>query len=141
MLICLNVTYIVSIMRTLKNNGMQWTWSMLIWPILYGWIEKKTFEQIITEIGNGLRPNYSLDIFGVIVGSHVVSIFSDYYGGYILYIIPMYALYKIGGYALSYLKGKSQEATSEEAVDADETEAKRKAKKERKEKIAEKRGG
>ena len=115
---------------------------MLIWPVIYGWCEKTCYGMIIDELSRGLKPNYSLDIFAVIVLSHVASIFSDSIGGYVLYIIPAYALYKVGGYALSYLKSRSDTATTEqEETNEDPTDAKRKAKKERKEQRAQKMGG
>ena len=63
---------------------------------------------IISELESGLKPNYSLDIFGVLVTSHFASIFSNSAGTYVLYIIPLYCVYKVGGFALSYIKSKSE---------------------------------
>ena len=94
-------------MWTLKSNDYAWTWSMLIWPLVYGWCEKQTFTMLISEMQGGLTPNYSLDIFGVVVTSHFLSIFSDTLGTYALYIVPIYIVYKVGGYAMSYLKSRS----------------------------------
>ena len=118
-------------MWTLKSNELQWTYSMIIWPLLYGWSEKKTYDFLIQDIGNGLKPGWSLDIFAVIVGSHVFSIFSDTLGNYVLYIVPLYLLYKGGEYGLSYLKSKSQAATTEDPTEDDPQEKKKQDKKER----------
>ena len=95
---------------------------------------------IISELESGLRPNYSLDIFGVVVASHFASIFSNSAGTYVLYTVPLYCVYKVGGFALSYLKSKSESATTAQEVELNSVEAKRKAKKERQEKRAEKMG-
>ena len=102
-----NVLYIVSILYTLKETEFDWYWGMFIWPVIYAWSENKIYGMLISEIGNGLTPNYSLDMFGVIMGSHFLSIFSDSWGTYVLYLVPLYLVYKFGGYALEYLKGKS----------------------------------
>ena len=99
--------YIASLMWTLKTTDFAWTWSMLFWPVIYGWCEKQTYAMLIRELDSGLQPNYSLDIFGVVVASHFASIFSDTLGTYVLYLIPLYCFYKLGGYALSYFKSKS----------------------------------
>ena len=141
-LVIINVVYLLSIIMTLRSNEYEWTWSMLVWPVIYGWCEKTCYGMIIDELSRGLKPNYSLDIFAVVVLSHVASIFSDSLGGYVLYIIPLYALYKVSGYALAYLKSRSDTATTEqEEVNEDDADAKRKAKKERKEQRAQKMGG
>ena len=140
-LIVINVLYIVSLIWTLKSNDFSWTWSMLLWPAIYAWCEKQTYAMLVSELQRGLKPNYSLDIFGVVVASHTFSIYSDTLGTYILYIVPLYILYKVGGYALSYLKSKSDGARTPGSQDElSEAEAKKKNKKERQEKRAEKMG-
>ena len=103
---------------------------MFIWPVMYGWCEKTTYSMLIDELTRGLKPNYSLDLFGVITASHFFSIFSQTIGTYILYIVPMYLVFKAGGYAMSYLKQRSADATTEEE-DQDPSDAKRASKKER----------
>mgnify|MGYP003336941154 CR=1 FL=1 len=65
---------------------------------------------IIDELNSGLNPNYTLDIFGVFVVSQLLSVFSPYYGGWVLYLLPGYAFYKGGGYLMSYLSNKSKDA-------------------------------
>ena len=57
-----------------------------------------------------------------------------------LYLIPGYGLFKGGGFLMSYLSNKSKDAMTEEQ-EPDAIEAKRLAKKERKEARAEKQGG
>ena len=127
----INVVYIMSLLYSLKQSGFEWSLWMVFWPCFYAYLESKTFSMIIREIGNGLKPELSLDLFGVITLSHVVSIFSDAYGTYVLYLVPLYGLYKIGSFAFSYLKGKSDAATTAEKSELDPQEAKKKAKKER----------
>ena len=136
-LISLNVFYIVILCNSVFRKKLEWTWSMIFWPIIYAALEKKTYDMIISELSSGLTPNYSLDIFGVVTLSHLLSVFSDTLGGYVLYVIPLYIFYKVGGYALAYLKSKSDTATTaQEEPEEDPAEAKRKAKKERQEKRA-----
>merc|ERR1712228_637037 len=93
---------------------------------------------IIDELERGLQPNYSLDIFGVFVASHLVSSISPYYGGWILYLIPFYALYKASGFIMSYMSSGSKDT---EEGEPDAADAKKQAKKERKEARMEKMGG
>ena len=106
-LLLLNVAYIVSLGLHLKNNGMQWTWSMPIWIGLYGWAEKATYGMIINQMRMGVGLGTSLDLFGVTVVSHFLSIFSDSLGTYVLYVVPVYLVYKFGGYAVSFCRGRS----------------------------------
>ena len=55
--------------------------------------------------------------------------------------MPLYALYKGGGFILSYMSNKSKDALTAEEKNVDPAEAKRLAKKERKEARQEKMGG
>ena len=73
------------------------------------------------ELESGLQPNYSLDIMGVFALSHLVSSFSTTWGNRILYIIPLYGCYKLGGFLLSYLSSQSASAmTPEKEIDPEE---------------------
>ena len=70
-----------------------------------------------------------------------MSCISPYWGGKVLWLMPLYALYKGGGFLLSYLSNKSKDAMTAEDKEVDPVEAKRLAKKERKEARQEKMGG
>ena len=79
------------------------------------------YQQIKGEMESGLQPNYSLDILGVFTLSHLVSSFSTVWGNRIMYIIPAYGCYKLGGFLLNYLSSQSASAmTPEKELDEDE---------------------
>ena len=69
-----------------------------------------------------------------------MSVFSDTYGTYVLYLVPAYGLYIVLGYLFSYLKSRSDSATTADPED-DPSLAKQKAKKERQRQRAEKLSG
>ena len=121
----LNVIYVMAVVYQIKSSDGEWTFMMLLWPIIYGYLEYKGYQMLISELESGLKPNYSLDGFAVITGSHFCSIFSSDIGTYVLYLVPMYLIYKVGGYAFSYLKSKSDSATTEDNQEVDASEAKR----------------
>ena len=139
-LIVINSLYFFVLLAEIKGRNFEWYYGDIIWLILYGWIEKKCYSMIVDELERGLTPNYSLDVFGVFVSSHLVSCFSTYYGSWVLYILPGYVLYKGGGFLMSYMSNKSKDAMTEEEK-PDAIEAKRLAKKERKDARQEKMGG
>ena len=88
---------------------------------------------ITSSLGSGDTPHYTLDIFAVFVGSQFVSCFSPYYGGKVLYLMPLYIAWKLGSWLISYMSNKSNDAMTAENKEVDPVEAKRLAKKERKE--------
>ena len=104
----------MSVLLAIKTNDYEWTIMMILWPFIYAYLEYQAYKMLISELSSGLKPNYSLDGFGVITTSHVFSIFNDTLGTYVLYLVPLYLLYTVGGYAFSYLKSKSDSATTED---------------------------
>ena len=109
LIVLLSVCYFMTIAYKLKSNGLSsWTFGDIFWPIFYFLVEYKTYSWICADLSRGLKPMYSLDIFGVMCLSQFVSIFSTWYGTLILYLIPLYAIYKIGSLAMGYFGGGSK---------------------------------
>ena len=108
LLAVVTVSYVMKLLWVIRSSEEgEWTYMMFIWPIIYFFCERTTYNMLIDELTRGLKPNYSLDLFAVITFSHFVSIFSETFGTYILYTVPLYIVYKLGGYLMSYLKMKS----------------------------------
>jgi hypothetical protein len=63
-------------------------------------------NMLLNEIEMGLTPGYTLDLFAVLAVSQLFSVFSSFWGTIILYLIPLYILYKYGGLAASYFCGR-----------------------------------
>ena len=136
-----NMGYLFSLLARIRANEYEWFYSDVIWVLVYAWVEKTTYGMITDELERGLKPNYSLDIFGVVVLSHAVSIVSDYWGGKVLWLMPLYVAMKGGSFFFGYMSNKSKSATTAEDKEVDPAEAKKQAKKERKEARQEKMGG
>ena len=135
-----NIMYLFRVLHDIKSRGYTWFYADIIWYVTYFWVEWKVYGMIYGELEQGLKPNYTLDIFGVFLSSQLVSCISHYYGGWILYLLPGYVLIKGGSFLMSYMSNKSKNSMTEDEKPT-ETEAKRLAKKERKDARAEKMGG
>ena len=120
-----NAGYFMSLLTRIKTNDYEWYYSDIIWFLIYIWVEKTTYGMITSELESGLKPQYSLDIFGVFVLSHAVSIFSPYWGGKVLWLVPLYIALKGGSFFFSYMSNKSQNAMTAEDKDVDPAEAKK----------------
>ncbi len=82
-------------------------------------------------LDNGLVPGYTLDIFGINLGSQFILCFTRY-GWYLYMVVPLYIGYKVAGFAWSYIVSmNTKEPAEQQAIDPKD--AKRMAKKERKE--------
>ena len=68
---------------------------------------------ICSSLESGLSPEYALDVFAVFFTSQFTSLFSPYWGGKILLLIPAYIVYKLGGYAMDYFCKKASETAPE----------------------------
>ena len=140
----IKTVYLFLIGRHSLDVPYTWSYWDLIWWCAYVYLTHKSSVQICSEVENGSTPHYSLDFFGVVLVSQIVCIAGFYsLSGYILWIVPGYAVYKLGGYVLSYFgffKGGRGKGDQEDA-DQDPASQKRQAKKERKEARMEKQGG
>mmetsp|Transcript_16623 Transcript_16623/g.19792 ORF Transcript_16623/g.19792 Transcript_16623/m.19792 type:complete len:142 (+) Transcript_16623:3-428(+) len=104
-----NVLYPMSLLYSIKESG-EWSFWTLLWPFIYAYLEYKTYQMLISALQSGLKPEYSLDAFAVILLSHCVAIFSDIYATYILYLFPAYIVFKALSYLKDYIKQKSNDA-------------------------------
>ena len=120
-----NAAYLFSILHRIKNDDYMWYYSDIIWVLIYGWVEKTTYGMITKELESGLQPQYSLDIFGVVVLSHAVSIVSPYWGGKVLWLMPLYVGVKGGSFFFSYMSNKSKSAMTADDKETDPAEAKK----------------
>ena len=66
-ILLLNCLYILSLyLRYSEETSLWWE---AVWTAAYIYAEYKLEGMILNEIDSGLRPNYSLDFFGILVFS------------------------------------------------------------------------
>ena len=101
-----------------------------MWVLFYGFVDNKLMWMVISELERGMRPHWTLDAFAAITVSQVFCLFSPYYGGLVLWLGPIYLVYKFGGMALKFFF-PSKQAEPEATPEDDKKAAKKEKKQER----------
>ena len=127
-LILINALYFMSILWKLRGGSddedaeeiekdiseSSWTWSGVIWPILFPVGEYYSYNWLMNDLYSGNKPVYTLDLFAVLTASHFMAIFSDTLSSYVLYLVPLYLGYTALSWIFWYLKSRSDSATTED---------------------------
>jgi hypothetical protein len=74
-------------------NGLIFEWSVLVWFSAYFYAENKLMGMLLSEIERGLKPGYTLDLFGVLALSQFLSMFSNMLGWLSFALVPGYLGY------------------------------------------------
>lgn len=99
--------------------------------MLFSIVTKIFYGMVCNSLESGLTPGYALDIFAINLLSQFLLSFSRY-GWYVYMLVPGYIGYKVMGYVWAYISSTNKaDAQQEETLDPKE--AKRLAKKEKKE--------
>lgn len=98
--------------------------------ILFSLVSYVFSNMVKNTLEHGLQPGYPLDILGINLLSQIVLSFTRY-GWYIYLIVPSYIFYKIFQFGWGWIANRSTYDTDDRPIDPKE--AKRLAKKERKE--------
>ena len=98
--------YFITILWKLRNGDVQeeavegvettsssWTWSGVLWPVIYPVGEYYCYNWLMSDLQNGNKPVYTLDLFAVLTVSHFLAIISDTLSSYVLYLVPLYGCY------------------------------------------------
>ena len=80
--------------------------------VLFGIVSRSTFKMICGSLEDGLRPEYSLDIFAINLLSQIVLSFTRY-GWWIYALVPGYIGMKITGWIWSYLSSRTEKGNDE----------------------------
>ena len=107
-----------------ENFGV--TWWDIIGLGLFTLVTRTTSSMIKDTVGQGLRPEYTLDIFCINLFSQFLLSFTRY-GWYIYGLIPAYLCYKLSGYAWAYI-ARTNSADSTVGAEMDPKMAKKLAK-------------
>ena len=113
-----------------ENFGVT-TWD-LIGLLLFSLVTYVFYGMVKNCLLAGLTPGYTLDIFAINLVSQFIISFTRY-GWWVYSIVPGYIGWKMFGYVWGYIGRSRGEVVKEEERPVDTKEAKRMAKKERKE--------
>ena len=102
LLVAINMLYLLSFYFNYNSENSSLWWETL-WIVFYVYPEVKFKNYMLNEIDSGLRPNYSLDFFAILVVSQVFSLYSYSWGNFVLMICPIVLVYKFGGYLYAWL--------------------------------------
>ena len=74
-----------------------WEW---LWFAFYYFVGQKSYQWILKELEQGIKPNYSLDVFAVVALSQLTNTVWSFGATLVLCAFPAYFVYYFGGWIL-----------------------------------------
>jgi hypothetical protein len=74
-----------------------WEW---LWFVFYYFVGQKSYKWILRELEQGIKPNYSLDVFAVVALSQLTNTVWSFGATLVLCAFPAYFVYYFGGWIL-----------------------------------------
>ena len=101
LILVVNFLYIGSYVYASKYSEIfKWSYWDIIWFAIYLFVTLKTYQMICNALESGVKQEYVIDVFAVVLASQALSSYSPFWGGKILLLIPAYLVYAFGGYVV-----------------------------------------